>query len=254
MKEFNDFGINLNNYCLDFFLKDLEKFKITLTDTQLCQFMKYYELLVEWNQVMNLTAITDFDEVIKKHFVDSLSLIRVYDFNHIEKDISLIDIGTGAGFPGIPLKIAFPDLNITLLDSLNKRVDFLNEVISVLNLHGIEAVHGRAEDYAKQGMLREKFDLCVSRAVANLSVLSEYCIPYVKVGGKFISYKSEKITEEMKDAEHAIDILGGMAEMQIGFKLPDSELYRNLFVVKKCKETPVKYPRKAGTANKKPLK
>ena len=179
------------------FEKDLASFGIILDKRQMCQFMKYYELLVEWNSFMNLTSITEFDEVCKKHFVDSVSLCKAMD---LHQPLSLIDIGTGAGFPGIPLKIVFPELKITLLDSLGKRVKFLNEVISQLELTDIEAIHGRAEDYAKPDQLREKYDLCVSRAVANLSTLSEYCLPFVKVGGFFISYKSEKITEESMQA------------------------------------------------------
>lgn len=243
----------IEKYNLRQFYKDLGEFHITLTDSQVKQFLLYYEMLIERNKVVNLTAITDFDEVLKKHFIDSMSLVKACDLNNSGDDISLIDIGTGAGFPGIPLKIAFPNLKITLMDSLNKRIDFLDEVISLLNLDGISTVHGRAEDYARPGQLREKYDLCVSRAVANLSTLTEYCLPYVKVGGKFISYKSEKITEEMKDAEYAINLLGGKIEEQISFMLPDSELYRNLFVVVKKNITPEKYPRKAGMANKKPL-
>lgn len=243
----------IEKYNLRQFYKDLGEFHITLTDSQVKQFLLYYEMLIERNKVVNLTAITDFDEVLKKHFIDSLSLVKACDLNNSGDDVSLIDIGTGAGFPGIPLKIAFPNLKITLMDSLNKRIDFLDEVISVLNLDGISTVHGRAEDYARPGQLREKYDLCVSRAVANLSTLTEYCLPYVKVGGKFISYKSEKITEEMKDAEYAINLLGGEIEEQISFMLPDSELYRNLFVVVKKNITPEKYPRKAGMASKKPL-
>lgn len=209
--------------------------------------MSYYELLTEWNQVMNLTAITDFDEVCKKHFIDSLSLVKAYEIND---SISIMDIGTGAGFPGIPLKIAFPNLKVTLLDSLHKRVVFLQTVIDNLKLENIEALHGRAEDFAKKEIYREQYDLCVSRAVSNLSTLSEYCIPYVKVGGYFISYKSEKLTEEIKDAEHAISILGGKVENQIEFKIPDSDIYRNLLVVYKEKETPAIYPRKAGVPSK----
>lgn len=244
-------NIIFNQYDLRQFYKDLEELHVVLSDAQVEQFLIYYEMLTEKNKVMNLTAITEFDEVMKKHFIDSLSLVKAYDL-HVH-DISVIDIGTGGGFPGIPLKIAFPHLKVTLMDSLHKRVDFLREVIEELDLQGIDAVHGRAEDHAKPGKLRERYDLCVSRAVANLSVLSEYCLPYVKVGGKFISYKSEKITKEMKDAEYAITTLGGRIAEQISFMLPDSDLFRNLFVVEKCMPTPAKYPRKAGMASKKPL-
>ena len=243
----------ITKYNLEQFEKDLAELQIILSSVQIEQFLIYYEMLIEKNKVMNLTAITDFDEVLKKHFIDSLSLIKACDLNGSENHISLIDIGTGAGFPGIPLKIAFPDLKITLLDSLNKRVSFLNEVIRTLKLNEINTIHGRAEDYAKLGKLRESYDLCVSRAVANLSTLSEYCLPYVKVSGKFISYKSENVKEEIQDAEYAINLLGGKIKEQITFTLPDSEIYRNLFVIVKDKNTPRKYPRKAGTASKAPL-
>lgn len=232
------------------FEKDLKEFNIVLSEHQAEQFFIYYEMMIEKNKVMNLTAITDFDEVVKKHFVDSLSLVKAYD---LTSPATLIDIGTGAGFPGIPLKIVFPDLKITLLDSLNKRVDFLQSVIDSLNLKGIDAFHGRAEDYARQENFREKFDLCVSRAVANLSVLCEYCLPYVKMGGKFISYKSDKIEEELKEAEHAMNVLGGKVKKQISFTLPDSDINRNLIVIEKHSKTPKQYPRKAGTAGKNPL-
>lgn len=232
------------------FLSDLEKLDITLSDKQIEQFMKYYELLVEWNSFMNLTAITDFDEVCKKHFVDSVSLIKAMD---LSKELSVIDIGTGAGFPGIPLKIVFPNLKITLLDSLNKRIKFLDTVIEELALANINTLHGRAEDFAKPGKLRETYDLCVSRAVANLSTLSEYCLPYVKVGGFFISYKSEKIEEESEAAKKAISILGGKVKDQVAFTLPDSDIYRNLYMIEKVKETNKKYPRKAGLPSKEPL-
>ena len=240
----------LEKYNTTSFEKDLEELNIKLDKRQVCQFLQYYELLVEWNSFMNLTAITDFDEVIKKHFIDSLSLIKSID---LSRNFSVIDIGTGAGFPGIPLKIAFPNLKITLLDSLNKRIKFLDEVINRLELKDIKTIHGRVEDFAKDKDYRENYDLCVSRAVANLSTLSEYCLPYIKVGGKFISYKSEKITDEMNAAKNAIHILGGNVLSQVEFNLPDSDIYRNLFVIEKVKDTPKKYPRKAGLPSKEPL-
>lgn len=232
------------------FKKDLKQLNVTLSDFQVEQFMVYYEMLAEWNKVRNLTAITEYNAVLKKHFVDSLSLCKAYDTS---KNISCIDVGTGAGFPGLALKIAYPNMKITLLDSLQKRIQFLDAVIQKLELKDIETIHGRAEDYAKPGMLREKFDLSVSRAVANLSTLSEYCLPFVKKGGYFISYKSEKIAEEMEAAINAISILGGEVKGQIEFMLPDSDIYRNLFVIVKKKDTPKKYPRKAGLPSKEPL-
>lgn len=232
------------------FKTGLEALGICLNEFQLKQFMRYYALLVEWNSFMNLTAITEYDEVCTKHFLDSLSLCKALDCT---RELTVIDVGTGAGFPGIPLKIAFPNLSITLLDSLGKRVNFLKEVIGALGLEGIEPIHGRAEDYAKPNMLREQFDVCVSRAVANLSSLSEYCIPYVKVGGLFISYKSEKLAEEKAAAEHAVSLLGGEFLEQVEFFLPNSDIYRNLVVIKKGKCTPKKYPRKAGVPTKEPL-
>lgn len=238
------------NYDTTQFHKDLSDLNIHLTEKQVQQFLVYYEMLIEWNEVMNLTAITDYEDVMKKHFVDSVSLVKACD---LSGNLSVIDIGTGAGFPGLALKIAFPDLNVILLDSLNKRILFLNEVIGKLGLQGIETVHGRAEDYAKQDRYRESFDLCVSRAVANLSTLSEYCLPFVKVDGFFVSYKSEKILEELLSAEHAISLLGGKVEKQVEFTLPDSDIYRNLLVVKKMENTPFKYPRKAGLPGKEPL-
>ena len=176
--------------------EDAFQFGVELNEKQLSQFQKYYEMLIEWNEKINLTAITEFEEVLKKHFLDSISIGRLISQN---EEISILDIGTGAGFPGIPIKIAFPCVKVTLLDSLNKRVNFLNEVIKELSLEGISALHGRAEDFAKKKEMREQFDFCVSRAVANLTTLSEYCIPYVKEGGSFISYKSGKVKEEIKE-------------------------------------------------------
>lgn len=242
--------MDFEKYDLTHFKSGLSEFGIIPNEFQLRQFMQYYELLIEWNGFMNLTAITEFEEVCTKHFLDSLSLCRAID---CQKELSVMDIGTGAGFPGIPLKIVFPNLKITLLDSLGKRVKFLNEVIEKLGLNHIDAIHGRAEDFAKPDLLREQFDVCVSRAVANLSSLSEYCIPYVKVGGLFISYKSEKSTEEMASAENAVGLLGGAFGKQFEFVLPNSDIYRTLVVIEKMKATPKKYPRKAGLPTRDPL-
>ena len=234
----------------DRFLKSLEKLNIHLNEKQVYQFMKYYEMLIDTNKVMNLTAITDFDEVIDKHFVDSLALIQAIDLN---KELKVIDVGTGAGFPGIPLKIAFPELDILLLDSLNKRIHFLDQVISELGLENIQTIHGRAEDFGKYPLYREKFDLCVSRAVANLSTLSEYCVPFVKVDGYFISYKSGKVQEELDASRHAVDILGGKVEKCLNYALADTDMERSLVVIHKLKPTKKAYPRKAGKPSKEPL-
>lgn len=244
-------GIVLEKNNTKQFEKDIEQLGITLNEKQICQFVRYYELLAEWNSFMNLTAIIDFDEVMKKHFIDSLSIVR----SGINMNAaSMIDIGTGAGFPGIPIKIAFPDCHITLLDSLQKRIKFLDEVIYQLELTDIDTIHGRAEDFAKPGMLRESFDVCVSRAVANLSTLSEYCIPFVKKKGFFISYKSEKLTKEIEDAEKAISLLGGKVKGQVDFMLPDSDIYRNLLLIEKIKGTPERFPRKSGIPAKEPIR
>lgn len=232
------------------FEKDIEALGITLTKEQIDQFLVYFEMLTEWNEVMNLTTITEYDEVMKKHFIDSISLCKAYD---TAKNISVIDVGCGAGFPGLALKIAYPNFKVTLLDSLNKRVQFLEAVIEKLGLTDITCIHGRAEDFAKKGKLRESFDLVVSRAVANLTTLSEYCLPYAKVGGYFIPYKSEKVAEEIVNAKKAIQILGGSLERQVEFDLPDTDYYRNLVVIKKEKATPGKFPRKAGLPSKEPI-
>ena len=242
------------SYDLSLFEKGLDQLKIQLTQEQKEQFIKYYEYLIEKNKVMKLNAITDYEEVLLKHFLDSLSLVKVQDF--IPEKLSgktVIDIGTGAGFPGIPLKIAFPELGIVLLDSLNKRINFLDEVIEMLQLRKIEAVHGRAEDYARQKEFRENFDFCVSRAVANLSTLSEYCLPFVKQGGYFISYKSGKIEEELSNAENAVKVLGGNVKEVVKFSLMDTDMDRSFVVVEKKKTTPKRYPRKAGLPSKEPI-
>lgn len=237
-------------YDLTYFKKGLDDLKLELSDSQLEQFLTFYELLVEWNSFMNLTAITEFEEVVQKHFLDSLALVKACDL----QDQNLIDVGTGAGFPGIPLKIAFPELRVTLLDSLNKRINFLDTVIDTLGLKQVETIHGRAEDFAKNSDYREKYDLCVSRAVSNLTTLSEYCLPFVKLNGSFISYKSEKLTEELKEAGNAVSILGGKVKNQVEWTLPDSDIYRNLLIIHKKKNTPGKYPRKAGLPAKEPLR
>jgi len=225
-----------------------KKLKLELTDQQAVKFFQYYEFLVEKNKVMNLTAIVDFDEVILKHFIDSLMIHQIV----IPKG-RLIDVGTGAGFPGIPLKIIYPDLDVVLLDSLNKRVQFLNEVIQKLGLEKIIAIHGRAEDLAKKDNYREQFDFCVSRAVANLSTLSEYCIPFVRKEGFFIAYKSGKIQEELESGNRAINILGGIIEEQREVLLPDTDVFRCIVKIRKTGYTPKKYPRKAGMPAKEPL-
>ena len=232
------------------FEEQLNELGITLSSKQYEQFDHYYKMLVEWNKVMNLTGITDYDEVNEKHFIDSLSLVKALD---PAKFSTVIDIGTGAGFPGIPLKIAFPHLNVTLLDSLSKRIRFLDSVIAELGLEDIHTIHGRAEDFARQADYREQFDLCVSRAVANLSTLSEYCIPYVKVGGYFISYKSGDIQDELSNAKTAVNVLGGTQNKPVIFQLPGSDISRSFVEIKKIKPTGKKFPRKAGLPAKEPI-
>jgi len=235
-------------YNFDKFIHELEQIHVELSEKQLEQFRVYFEMLVEKNKVMNLTGITEWDEVLEKHFLDSISLIRAVDLN---KELTVMDMGTGAGFPGLPLKIAFPSLKVTLADSLNKRVLFLQEVIDALGLTGIEAIHGRAEDLARDKKYREQFDLSVSRAVANLSTLSEYCLPFVKIGGQFISYKSGECDEEVAASKSAVFLLGGKISSVVKFELGESG--RSFIVIDKVKGTSKEYPRKAGTPSKKPL-
>ena len=223
---------------------------IELSKEQYSQYVTYYNMVVEKNKVMNLTAITEPEEVIDKHFVDSLAINKIVDLKNVK---SVIDIGTGAGFPGIPLKIAFPWLEITLLDSLNKRIKFLDEVVDALRLEQIKCIHGRSEDIARQEEHREKYDLCVSRAVANLSTLSELCIPFVKKGGEFISYKAANSQEEIEQAGNAISKLGGRLAGVQELILPDTDMGRIFVCIKKEKNTSKKYPRKAGTPGKEPL-
>ena len=232
------------------FERKLNELGVELTDNMKRQFDIYYEMLTEWNKVMNLTGITEYGEVNEKHFIDSLSIVKVIDMSKIDK---IIDIGTGAGFPGMPLKIAFPHLKVTLLDSLNKRIKFLDAVIDELKLEEIKTIHGRAEDYARKEQYRENYDLCVSRAVSNLSTLSEYCLPYVKKEGVFISYKSGDIEEELLKSKKAIQILGGRVEDVVKFSLPETDIHRSFVKIRKTSATKNKYPRKAGLPAKEPL-
>lgn len=234
---------------MNFIKSKFKEIQIELSERQAEQFLMYYEMLVETNKVMNLTAITEFEEVVLKHFIDSVTLPKDYIFENMK----LIDIGTGAGFPGIPLKIVYPEIEVVLLDSLNKRIGFLNDVMDKLGLKKIIAVHGRAEDYAKQTQYREQFDLCVSRAVAKLVSLSEYCIPFVKRGGFFISYKATDIESEVKEAKKAIHILGGGSAKVEKFELIGTDMKRCFVMIKKESPTNCKYPRSAGKPTKEPL-
>ena len=226
----------------------LNEFNIEISDNQLEKFDKYMRLLLEWNEKINLTAIVEPDEVKIKHFLDSLTVLK-----YIHDDDKVIDIGTGAGFPGIPLKIMKPDAKITLLDSLNKRINFLNIVIEELGLKNIETIHGRAEEFARNKMYREKYDVAVSRAVANLSTLTEYMLPFVKVGGRCICMKGANVKEELNKAKNAIQELGGKIEKIDNFYLSNNDNERNIIIIKKVKETKSKYPRKAGIPSKEPL-
>lgn len=227
----------------------IKDYKITLTENQYEQFQKYFELLAEWNEKMNLTAITDESGVALKHFTDSLSLLNFVD---IPQNSSLADVGTGAGFPGVVLKIARPDIKITLIDSLNKRLVFLGEVCAQLGIEA-ELIHSRAEDGARDEKLRESFDFAVSRAVARMNVLSEYCLPYVKVGGAFCAMKGAQASEEFKESLNAINTLGGKLEKKYFFELPENGGERAIAVVRKVKNTPQKYPRQSGKIKAKAL-
>lgn len=224
---------------------------VTPTDKQIEQLDKFYEMLVEKNKVMNLTAITEYEAVVIKHFVDSMAVVNAFSFDKIS---SVIDVGTGAGFPGIVLKVFNKDIDFTLLDSLNKRIGFLNEVKEELELEKLSLIHGRAEDYARMADYREQFDVCVSRAVANLSTLSEYCLPFVKKNGYFVAYKADDCSEEIENAQKAIFLLGGKIENIVLFNIPNTDITRTFVIIKKISPISKKYPRKAGLPSKEPLK
>ena len=228
--------------------KYLEELDIDLNSEQILKFYNYMNLLTEWNKKINLTAIIEPKDIIIKHFVDSLTISK-----YIEENAKLIDVGTGAGFPGIPLKIYRSDIYVTLLDSLNKRINFLNHVIEELDLKKVKTMHGRAEEFAHEMDYREKYDIATSRAVANMSTLSEYLIPYVKVNGMVIAMKGPDIDEEIKDAENAIKILGGKILNKEEFELPGTDVGRSIVCIRKTRGTASKYPRKAGTPAKEPL-
>lgn len=226
----------------------VKEFGAELQDMQVQQLLQYKDILLEWNEKINLTAIEEDRDVIIKHYIDSLSILPFLE----NKNHKMIDIGTGAGFPGIPVKVAYDSLDITLLDSLDKRVKFLTEVINSLQLKGIKAVHGRAEDFGVRLEFREKYDIAVARAVAALPVLLEYCLPFVKVGGIFIAMKGSS-TEEVDNSRKALEVLGGKLEDVKEFTLPFSDMRRNVVLVRKLRQTPTKYPRKAGKPSKEPL-
>lgn len=226
----------------------LERIHIELDDKKIMQFYKYMNLLIEWNKKINLTTIINPEDIIVKHFVDSVMIS-----NYIKKDLKVVDIGTGAGFPGIPLKIVRDDIEIVLVDALNKRVNFLNEVIKTIQLEKIQIIHGRVEEFAKDKKYRENFDVATSRAVANMTTLAEYMLPLVKVNGKMLCMKGPGFKEEIFNSRKAIDILGGQLEKVDEYRLPKTDIKRSIIVVKKIKNTPQKYPRKPGTPAKEPL-
>ena len=236
---------------IDILKKGIEDFGLEANEKVLSDFQEYKELLVEWNQKMNLTGIEDEKEVFIKHFLDSVSAVTK---GYIQDGMSLIDVGTGAGFPGMPLRICLPKLKVTLLDSLNKRINFLQEVASKLSIEDIEFIHGRAEDFGKNEDYREKFDIATARAVAGLPVLMEFCVPFIKVGGYFVCLKGPNANLELEESKKAMEVLGVEYVEKIDVKLPEIDLNHNILVFKKVKNTPSKYPRKAGKVSKNPIK
>lgn len=235
------------------FRDELKGMGIELSDAQLEKFYLYYKNLIKWNSVMNLTTITELDDVLTKHFLDSLSIVKAYDIGKLNKGVSIIDVGTGAGFPGLPLAICFDKCKVTLMDSLQKRIKFLDDTIELIGVSNCKTVHSRAEDLSRDKAYREKYDLVCPRAVADLRTLSEYCLPFTKVGGTFVAYKSAEADEEISSAAHAIKTLGGKSAETDKFELGNSGMGRTLVRVDKTKLTSLKYPRKAGTPQKEPL-
>lgn len=230
--------------------KGSQQLGIMLHDQQIQQFFLYKDLLVQWNEKMNLTAIVEEKEIILKHFLDSLAVASKWDFN---TEIKMIDVGTGAGFPGIPLKIAYPKLQVTLLDSLNKRITFLQEVKKQLQLDNVTCIHGRAEEVGQNKSHREQYDLCASRAVAHLAVLAEYCLPFIKVGGIFSSLKGPDIEKEVEESKKAIEVLGGEIIDIHTVDIPYSNIRHSILCIKKIRQTPTQYPRKAGKPSREPI-
>lgn len=235
----------------DIIKAECENIGLEINEEKYNKFIQYKDLMKEWNEKVNLTAITDDKEIVIKHFVDS---IKAFEFKSLNSSVKIIDVGTGAGLPGIPIKIMNDNAEVVLLDSLQKRINFLNEVITTLKLKDIKTVHGRAEDFGTDLNYREKFDVAISRAVANMAVLAEFCLPFVKKNGYFVALKGPAVQEELDEAKKAIGVLGGKIEKVIKVNFENSDLDHNLVIIKKIKNTPKQYPRRAGTVSKKPIK